>query len=211
MQDILNTVVIDNVLPQELADKIESIFRGNEFPWYYIPDITFHATEYKGNDRAGETFGFSHELYHYKKGIVTSDIVFDIIRDIPGHALVKNNLIEDQTKVNIDNYTIATIKSFFQPPNGNTRREYDNKHNDTDVPHLVCLYYVLDASGDTFFFGKEKESELAFTVTPKKNRALLFDGRYYHASSSPYNGPRIVINFNLFHHDIMTALEEGRL
>jgi len=211
MQDILNTVVIDNVLPQELADKIESIFCGNEFPWYYIPDITYDALKYKGEGRTGETFGFSHELYSYKKGIVTSEIVFNIIKDIPSYALVKNNLIEDQIKVDIENYIIATVKSFFQPPNGDTRREYDNKHTDTDVPHLVCLYYVMGATGDTFFFGREKDSELAFRVTPKKNRVLLFDGNYYHASSSPYSGPRIVINFNLFHNDTIAALEEGRL
>jgi hypothetical protein len=62
---------------------------------------------------------------------------------------------------------------------------------------LVILYYVNDSDGDTYFFGKEKDSELVQKITPKKNRAVIFDGSTWHASSLPSKNHRIVINFNL--------------
>ena len=51
---------------------------------------------------------------------------------------------------------------------------HNNMHTDMKCPHTVCLYYVNDADGDTFFFDKNRE--IVDRVTPKKGSMVVFDG-----------------------------------
>jgi hypothetical protein len=93
-------------------------------------------------------------------------------------------------------------------------REKDFKKNQYNIPHVdsilneknvdfTMLYYLSDSDGDTFFFdqhyteGKHPgKLTVAQRVTPKKNRAVIFDSTRYHASSNPsINKTRLVINF----------------
>jgi hypothetical protein len=79
-------------------------------------------------------------------------------------------------------------------------------HVDILDPHKVLLYYVNDSDGDTFMFNEkytpgDEEVPLDYTlnqrVTPKKNRAIVFDGLTYHNSSKPVkNTSRYVINID---------------
>jgi hypothetical protein len=84
----------------------------------------------------------------------------------------------------------------------------DSLHVDDSTRHLVLLYYVLDADGDTIIVDKEfinkEEKNLKYNdynivakVTPKKGRAVLFDGRYYHTAEQPKQNVRCVVNFNI--------------
>lgn len=70
---------------------------------------------------------------------------------------------------------------------------HNNPHVDFPFPHMVGLYYVNDSDGDTIIWdGDKKES-----ITPKRGRFAVFDGKYYHASACPRNNPtRIVLTFN---------------
>jgi hypothetical protein len=91
------------------------------------------------------------------------------------------------------------------------RREYDNIHIDLAFEHLVVLYYVNDTDGDTFIFDKksdyqninlasvENQNELNIIkrISPKKGRALVFDGNRYHSSSGPTKDIRCIINFDI--------------
>ena len=67
---------------------------------------------------------------------------------------------------------------------------HNNMHTDMKCPHTVCLYYVNDADGDTFFFDKNRE--IVDRVTPKegKNGCL----RWTNASSMPSKDYRISLN-----------------
>ena len=76
-------------------------------------------------------------------------------------------------------------------------KEYATKHVDMDIPHLTILYYVNDSDGDTFFFGKDINDGISRRITPKKNRAIIFDGLIYHAGSLPTANKRVILNFNL--------------
>ena len=77
-------------------------------------------------------------------------------------------------------------------------------HVDLRQPHKVLLYYVNDSDGDTFMFNEfySPDEEITnFTikekVTPKKNRAVIFDGLRYHNSSKPVkNSSRFIINID---------------
>jgi len=192
--DLIETQVLDNVLPQELADGLETLMLGPDFPWYYVKDVTFPA------DKKPKyyTHGFSHKIYHFRDGILTSKDFFDQVKNIPSYALSKAKMQNEEHFLK-ENYSISVIKSFFQVPMMARDYKHDNKHLDTDVSHIVCLYYLNDSTSKTYFFSKDEDDEnISFTVQPKKNRVFLFDGRYYHASSAPESGPRVVINFNLF-------------
>ena len=53
-----------------------------------------------------------------------------------------------------------------------------------------------DSDGDTYFY--DKENKIIDSVTPKENRAVLFDGSILHSSSKPIEfSRRIVLNINL--------------
>jgi hypothetical protein len=90
-----------------------------------------------------------------------------------------------------------------------------NIHINQKQPHLVLLYYVNDADGETLLFDKtindvedgdinmmyidEKyEFNVVNKIMPKRGRILLFDGRTYHAASSPTTGIRCIITLDLF-------------
>jgi hypothetical protein len=77
-------------------------------------------------------------------------------------------------------------------------------HVDSEINHLVLLYYVNDSDGDTILYknkyDEEKDNEMIVEVkiSPKAGRAVLFDGSLYHSFHYPniYN-TRSVININI--------------
>jgi ectoine hydroxylase-related dioxygenase (phytanoyl-CoA dioxygenase family) len=76
-------------------------------------------------------------------------------------------------------------------------------HVDADKDHLVFLYYVNDSDGDTIFFNEKYDGSkidnltVMSRVSPESGKAVVFDGRTYHASSSPSIGDyRCVINID---------------
>ena len=88
----------------------------------------------------------------------------------------------------------------------------NNIHVNRNIPHLVMLYYVTDCDGDTILYDKTLEDipfqidypdehfdlNITHTISPKKSRILFFDGRTYHAPSSPTTGMRCIITLDLF-------------
>jgi hypothetical protein len=86
-------------------------------------------------------------------------------------------------------------------------------HIDFGDPHFTALFYVNDSDGDTVIYNERfpygdtdidhvKFSEnIKFTEntrsTPSFNKILVFDGSYYHSSSSPIlNDRRLVVTMN---------------
>jgi len=63
-------------------------------------------------------------------------------------------------------------------------------HVDSKMPHWALIYYVHDSDGDTIIFDQEFGKEfdhltIKQRVTPKQGRAVIFNGKYFHTSSSP--------------------------
>ena len=59
------------------------------------------------------------------------------------------------------------------------------------------IQYHKGSSHDTFENMRQVQNEVIKIVEPKQGRAVIFDGRIYHSSSSPVQSQkRIVINFN---------------
>lgn len=173
--------VIDNFLPDELADSIESLCFSKDFRWNYLEDITFAVKK----TRLVSSEGYSHMFLagnSFKSGY------FKHIQMVPSFGGFNDN-----------EYETSRAVAFMQHPSKAEQKPlHNNKHVDSSDPHVVLLYYVIDSDGDTFLFSKDKNSsDISKRVTPKKNRALVFDGAVYHASSIPSSSKRCVINFNL--------------
>jgi hypothetical protein len=69
-------------------------------------------------------------------------------------------------------------------------------------PYFIAIYYVNDSDGDTIIYDGDDEDELQIikTITPKKGRLILMDGKRYHSSSHPSKTKkRIVMNYNILY------------
>jgi hypothetical protein len=179
------TIIIDDVLPEDYANRIEKLHSSTNFPWFFNEDMTYTPEMRKEIPGYINTPGFTHASVHLKQ--------------IKSKFIANFSKIIDYSFKKIDyhkKYDIIVCRSFMLLPTPKVE-EHTIRHIDNDCPHLVILYYVNNSDGDTYFFGKEKDSELVQKITPKKNRAVIFDGLNYHASSLPTKNHRIVINFNL--------------
>lgn len=186
--------VIDNFLPEAYQDEIENTLGAYNFPWYYRPSIN-NGKPKLHDPRFAYAHGFVHNFYNDEQGPMSAYYsTVDTIRHFAeqhgfvnyGYHRLKANL-----NVSIPNWT----DEMCQEP-----------HTDMPSPHLVCIYYVNDSDGDTFIFDRKFEPndpnpgefKIKQRVSPKKGRALFFDGLYYHAGSYPINNShRIMINANL--------------
>jgi hypothetical protein len=73
------------------------------------------------------------------------------------------------------------------------------------LPYKTLLYYVDDSDGDSVFFKNTISDNILLDtnavidkkISPKKGRAIYFDGNIYHSGNCPvdYN-KRTVINFD---------------
>lgn len=192
--------VYDDVLSKRLSDEIEN---------YVLSDVSWRmkpATVKNGNARSWKDKRVN-EYIQFGKALST-DIEYYFMNSIL-------NGISKQSK-----HVIAgTHRSKFNLLTRNHKNyedSFNSPHVDIFVPHYVVLYYVNDSDGDTFIFEETSdEYEMAripeienFTIkkriTPRKNRAILFDGRYFHTSSHPFKSPlRIVMNIDIESKDII--------
>ena len=165
--------IIDNFLPKNFEDQLEKSFQNQSninIPLYYTPNITSsNMDEFLPS--------FSSEFYPNPRGV--SNFLMNVLYYF---SFNRNFYISN----------ILRAKAICQVPPLNPG---PNKiHVDFFIPHLVLLYYVHDSDGDTILFD-ENDNEIK-RVTPKKGRAIFFEGSIKHCSSSPTKGLRSILNFN---------------
>ncbi len=185
-------IVVDNIIPLSLQEKYKQWLFKDNFPWYYMQDIT-----------TAENLQLRPALSHmlYDNGVKSSPLEVEALAHIGAEKF---------------GWTINSIvngKTILQFPLNPTilGTEKDNLHVDIDpfYPHLVVLYYVIDADGDTIITETKTNGQTPSTikfenqkilqkVTPKQGRAVLFNGSYYHTAEQPQNGMRCVINLNIY-------------
>jgi hypothetical protein len=191
--------VIDNFVSNRYATDLENMCK-QEVPWYLEGDMSgvnrknpdnkkYNAP---GADYEGPQYGFGHWALH-PNGERSS--FFERV-----YPLVYS--LEEKAQISIER--IARIRLALTTSVGKEVQHLP--HVDYFLPHKVLLYYVNDSDGDTFMFNEmyspENHNSLSnFTlkqrVTPKKNRAIIFDGLTYHNSSKPVkNTARYVINID---------------
>ena len=174
MEKIIETY--DNIIPTKLSDEIEHlIFSSGQFPLYYSSNNTYEDSK-TSTPGLFHTFQIEDRLSsHFYHTI--SPILYIFCR--------KNNINI------IDVYQSRLFLDLPSPKEGPDLPP----HIDKSFPHWVLLYYInSDIIGDTIFFD-DNENEIK-RVTPKKGRAIFFDGNIRHCSSSPTKGLRSILNFN---------------
>lgn len=165
--------IIDNFLPQHIADSIELVMSGQpnditseRFPWHYNTDVT------GGNDENPYDFQFTH-VFFYKHNILSNFtfLVDPILDKLQAKAIVriKGNLLT------------------------RTPEHYETGyHIDYQFDCQTAVYYVNSNNGYTQFKSGER-------VEAVKNRLLLFDSQQLHTSvTSTDSKARMVINLNYF-------------
>tara|TARA_R100000657_G_C4647022_1_gene91955 strand:+ start:190 stop:846 length:657 start_codon:yes stop_codon:yes gene_type:complete len=195
-------VVIDNIVSTEKADAWEKHVTNNDFAWYLLRDIDPSKISDKSNHRTAydnntvNTVQFTHDLYNenddgsyqyqYAKELI--DECCKKFEIVPYYFRLKFNLLTNNYLMTKDKYNTPHI---------------DNKY----VNSYSMIYYVNDSDGDTIIFNETCNDEtmtrpdkltIKQRIEPKKNRAVLFRGNYFHTSSNPMNNEtRIVLNVNL--------------
>jgi len=191
--------VIDNFVSNSYATDLEYMCK-HEVPWYLNDDISGMDKQNPNNkkysapgaDYEGPQYGFGHWVLHPNG---EKSLFFQKV-----YPLVYS--LEEKAQISMER--IVRIRLGLTTSVGKEVQHLP--HVDYYEPHKVLLYYVNDSDGDTFMFNEmyspENHNSLSnFTlkqrVTPKKNRAIIFDGFTYHNSSKPVkNTARYVINID---------------
>jgi len=165
--------VVDNAIPMDMQKYLKKIFTDSGLPWFIIDEISGVQTE-------DQTEGWAHVIR-----------VNEPLSPHNDFCLATLMIVAD--KLNIPVNSVERIRAGLFTKRDNPR--VHNPHVDYINEHLAMLYYVIDSDGPTHFY--DFHGQLMKTVEPKQGRAVIFDGRIQHASSSPTKHQRrIVINFN---------------
>jgi hypothetical protein len=191
--------VIDNVIGKLYQNSIEDrLLHSSEFTWQYNAKMT--------SMNESNNCGFFHSLIRLNSPIATDHLWLNYFYPL---------VYEIADKANVEIKQLFAGRAFLQLP-GTSNFKVDKFHVDFQHPHMVFLYYVNDSDGDTLISSHMceqlaqditkdiSEEEIVERVSPKKGRAVIFDGRYYHAAGIPKNNSRAVLNFNI------TERQEGK-
>ena len=173
--------VIEDAMPVVMQEQLHDICIDPSFNWTFVPDSTYDKRREKiVEDMNKPSYPSMAHLamneYTPKNG--TANL-------IAAHCLC----LSDKADLN-PNFLYRMRFGLYLPLNNPPI--HNNMHVDMKNPHTVILYYVNDADGDTFFFNRNREC--VERVTPKRGRAVVFDGLTLHASSMPSKDYRISLN-----------------
>jgi len=183
--------VFDDIVDLDTQNKIKDKML-NEASWSYVSDVT--------NPKLNEQQrpGFAH--WFVKDEIVRS-YLHDEVEPVITNSLKKIQVHGDRRYLQ--------GRSFLQLPlNIDNREKLDVPHVDiADFKHLVILYYVTDADGETVIYDNQFKADEEIPkfedlkekqrVMPKQGRVVCFDGFYWHTSQQPSKGVRCIINYNV--------------
>jgi|TARA_R100000654_G_scaffold12288_1_gene26788 hypothetical protein len=163
--------IIDNCISKKNQNIIKKTMLGSSrtFPWYFASDVSY----VKGKQ---ERPAFFHNF-------------------VLGNYQL-NSGFYDMVKLIAKNKNVIRCRSILQLPLEKKLigKNYDTPHTDDDAPHLVYLYYVINADGNTLFI---KNKKVIKKVKPIQGRLVIFDGSMLHTAEQPKKDIRCVINFNV--------------
>ncbi len=193
----LEVIEIASAIPKSYQDMVESELGSPQMLWTYQEEAA------RGVGNFATSFaGFSHMAY------LAAD---DEPSVSPLSPLLLPILFVFCEKAKLEFRSLLRIRIGLFTPTPN-KAAHHNPHVDFSQPHHTAVYYVNDSDGDTVIFNESVEEvsversadyanqnrfTIAATVPPQKGKMCAFDGRYYHASSSPSRAAkRIAITFN---------------
>lgn len=198
-------IILDDLIEKELQNKIEDAMF--DCSWTFAMDNTRgYYPESMGMKYRKFLSPFKYDISpSIKTNVSSNEKVFKLI-----------NQVIQKTCNHID-FNLEEMGRCISGIQGVQVIRKNNKvcniHINQRQPHLVLLYYVNDADGETILYDKtindiknpdkvyldeEYEFNVVNKIMPKQGRILLFDGRTYHSASSPTTGIRCIISLDLF-------------
>lgn len=182
-------IVIDDFLEKSYHAHLLHELDSFNFPWYYQRNISYSDNHHANRDNLGN-FGFG---FWIKKEDWTDTSMTKFLMPFC-YRVAETISATSIMGVRIDMTMFNPFNHMHQP------------HIDLDIPHYASVYYVNDSDGDTILYnesyrGNEVEEMKSLTIkekiSPKANRLLVFNGKYYHTGHSPSKHKnRIIINSN---------------
>ena len=181
--------IIDNFLTPSYADALEDQFLSPQQEWFFNRNASYLEEEEKFHMK----FGFQFHVFRLDVGFSDTKLTYFLkpllfqIQD----AVKCTNLL----KCRID-MTMASGTKVIHDPHIDIPFELASGINN----YITTIYYTSDSDGDTVLYNEFEESDeytVMDTVTPKKNRLLIFEGRRFHTGHSPMlHQNRVLINSN---------------
>jgi hypothetical protein len=177
--------IVDQFIPELEQDRLEAYVTDSKFPYRFHEIHSYHDECYMGYSPKQLT----HHLMMHREENVSPH--FPIITPVFG-SLMKmfGEITLFRAKVN------CTFPDPRVDPLVSQQPHVDLKYEDGRIiPHLVCLYYINDSDGPTFFY--DKDFNIIEMVNPQKGSAVIFDGQIMHSGTNPYENPfRFALNIN---------------
>jgi len=175
--------IIDNVLNDSLLISIQEMINSDSMPWYFIENSASYSKDKELIKHNLLNFSFYHLVFDKERSNDALSSFYDITNSI---GLILKDAFELEKTNNIFRLRWGMTTTL-------NRVHKHNPHTDFLIPHKVILFYLNESDGDTYFY--DKEHKIIDSVTPKENRAVLFDGSILHSSSKPIEfARRIVLN-----------------
>ena len=170
--------IIDNAISPSLFNLIKEDVESAGFPWFFLKEAS-GATK-------GSRDNLDYSFFHLA-------LSHDNISDFYDMSMAVALLLKDKFSMD-EKYAVNRLRWGMTTK---VSQAWRNKpHTDVNENHMVILFYLTDTDGDTYFY--DKNHKIIDSVSPKANRAVLFDGLCLHSSSKPTKSDRrIVLNINL--------------
>jgi hypothetical protein len=192
-------LILDNVISKSYLEQlIDNIF---DYNWKFSSNLTYGDNK-DYVDSLDMEYGFSASLTESQRHFILPLILK--ICDLSDIKITNKNQVDRITP------RLQTMLS--------SNNQINDIHIDSGENHYVIIFYPHNIDGETILYNEtnldlsypkydkmnpyeRKEATKNFTIlkkiSPKENRAVVFNGNRYHASSSPSKGPRCIININI--------------
>ena len=184
-----NIEVHENVLLEEHWKYLHDFISHEMFSWTNQLG-TAHNRETGKDYTEGDTPQLVRNLFH--REIISSKTKFptpfnqeifthDYLEALPQITMIPKKLLP--------NCNPWRIKANLLQPHPDAR-EHHPWHTDSPESYTSMIYYINDSDGDTFINKVDTQR-----ITPKANMAVIFPSNWWHASSNPTKGRRMVLNY----------------
>lgn len=184
--------VIDDFLPEDKFNYLQSYLISNNFPWFFQSNIT-DPTEYNINL---DEYGFSHVFYDNMQ--INSYLFYlceDLLYEMSKHV---GNIVLLKARADL---------TLYNPAN-----KIHKPHTDLYEDHFVGIYYITRSSAPTLIYNetinfesisenkKKKNLTIYKKIYPEQNKMVIFNGNHLHTGYSPSNEQfRTLLNINFTH------------
>ena len=188
--------IIDNFIPTEYFNQLQSYVTSSYQPWYYQSNIDSSGLL---NQRFGK-HGFACWLVRYPNTFI------DDYTDYIG-------LVMEMKKVVGCKNILRSRLDMTLHKNGDTAA---SPHVDFTKPHIATIFYFNNSDGNTVIYNEKYDGEdgsnstesirksgitnkltIKKRIKPKENRLLIFDGLLIHKGHHPSkHNTRILLNSN---------------